>query len=226
MKYLLIAILIGGSCLYAAFTMWERYRLRKVNEELRDRYKLLKSSLDKEKNHRRAMYRIAHEQEKIETIRMILREKYGSRVVSEHRVLDEIILYESARAKEASVSFHAEVSRDVERILLLFSENECISFFLNLIENAIEAAADAAVEEKKVELSFGKQLQIINSKAENGHPSRITNKSDPGRHGFGMSILETYCTEKSLDIAYTDCGTELVTLIKQKSENDREKDRI
>ena len=143
MNYVAMFLLTALVIVYSAYELIERYRLRKKNEELRDRYTLLKESIEKEGSTLRARYHISHESEKIEAIRSVLRKKYGDHIISELKLLQEIVNFEQSRASEAGVALTANVTKEAEDLLLLFSEDECISFFLNLLDNAIEAAADS-----------------------------------------------------------------------------------
>ena len=212
---LLICIVIVSA--YSVYAFQERYRLRKKNEELRDEYRLLRESLELENDSRRARYRIKHEREKIDVIRASLREKYGDHILQEKKILDEVLDYEKEKAKHLSVKFEANVSKNAEDFLLLFSEDEIISFFLNLVDNAIEAAAGSEQVEKKVQVKLDRDLEIINSKKKDCMPGKKTSKAENAiQHGFGLGIIERYCREKNLMIEYTDKESHLVTKIKSK----------
>lgn len=216
MRYLVLLLFVIGISGYSIHAFLMRYRLRRKNEGLRDRYRLLKNSIEREGNGRRARYRIAHESKKIDAIHRILHEKYGDRAVTERRLLEEIIGYEKEKADALSISFESEITREAEGFLLLFSEDESIAFFLNLIDNALEATA-ASGAGASVRLHVGNGVELVNSKRENVTPSVTTSKvKDPERHGFGLGIIEEYCREKALTIAYTDNGRQITTVIKSK----------
>ena len=215
MMYAIFFICIAAAIGYSVYAFRERYLCRKKNEELRDRYKLLKESVETEPDKNRARYRIAHEQEKIDAVKKRLEEKYGEKILTERKLLEEILEVEKEKAEELSVDFSAEVNNDAEDLLLRFSRDEMISFFLNLLDNAIEAAVGS--EEKKVSLTVGNGIQLINSKAKDSMPQEDTSKPDAEKHGFGLGILEKYCEEKGLLIEYVDRVEHLMTEIKKQN---------
>ena len=212
MMYVIFFICIAAAIGYSVNAFRERYLCRKKNEELRDRYRLLKESIENEPDKNRARYRIAHEQEKIDAVKKKLKEKYGEKILTERKLLEEILGIEKAKAEELGVTLTTEVRSEVEDMLLRFSQDEMISFFLNLLDNAIEAAAET--EEKKVGFTAGDRIQLVNSKAKGSMPQGETSKDDAEKHGFGLGILEKYCGEKGLSIEYVDQGGHLATEIK------------
>ena len=214
MSYVIFFLFIAAAMGYSIYAFRERYRCRKKNEELRDRYKLLKESIEEEPDKNRARYRIAHEQEKTDAIKKRLKEKYGDRLITERKLLEEILEAEKEKAEALGVTFTVEVLSGAEDLLLCFSQDEMISFFLNLLDNAIEAAAGSA--EKKVSLSVGSSILLTNSKHKDSMPQEKTSKDDAVKHGFGLGILEKYGEEKGFSIEYVDQGEKLTTEIKMR----------
>lgn len=212
MMYVIFFMCIAAAIGYSVYAFRERYLCRKKNEELRDRYKLLKESVENEQDKNRARYRVAHEQEKIDAVKKRLKEKYGQKILTERKLLEEILDIEKEKAEEMAVDFSAEIHNSAEDLLLRFSQDEMISFFINLLDNAIEAAGGS--EEKKVRLIVGSDIRLINSKALGSMPKEETSKDDAVKHGFGLGILEKYCEEKGLSAIYDDEKRQLVTKIK------------
>ena len=212
MMYVIFFMCIAAAIGYSVYAFRERYLCRKKNEELRDRYKLLKESVENEQDKNRARYRVAHEQEKIDAVKKRLKEKYGQKILTERKRLEEILDIEKEKAEEMAVDFSAEIHNSAEDLLLRFSQDEMISFFINLLDNAIEAAGGS--EEKKVRLIVGSDIRLINSKALGSMPKEETSKDDAVKHGFGLGILEKYCEEKGLSAIYDDEKRQLVTKIK------------
>ena len=194
MNYVAMFLLTALVIVYSAYELIERYRLRKKNEELRDRYTLLKESIEKEGSTLRARYRISHESEKIEAIRSVLRKKYGDHIISELKLLQEIVNFEQSRASEAGVALTANVTKEAEDLLLLFSEDECISFFLNLLDNAIEAAADS---------EGGRTVQGRTASGAEEETTEAATDSEGGRtvQGKTASGTEEETTEAATDSA-------------------------
>ena len=214
MMYVICFICIAAAIGYSVFAFRERYLCRKKNEELRDRYKLLKDSIENEPDKNRVRYRIAHEQEKIDLIKKRLKEKYGEKILTERKLLEEILEIEKDKAEKLGVSFTTEVRSEAEDLLLLFSRDEMISFFLNLLDNAIEAATGSKTEGKTVSFMAGENIRIKNSKEERSMPTEKTSKEDSDQHGFGLGVIEKRRKEKNLDIEYIDGRDYLVTEIK------------
>ena len=212
MMYVIFFMCIAAAIGYSVYAFRERYLCRKKNEELRDRYKLLKESVENEQDKNRARYRVAHEQEKIDAVKKRLKEKYGQKILTERKLLEEILDIEKEKAEEMAVDFSAEIHNSAEDLLLRFSQDEMISFFINLLDNAIEAAGGS--EEKKVRLIVGSDIRLIHSKALGSMPKEETSKDDAVKHGFGLGILEKYCEEKGLSAIYDDEKRQLVTKIK------------
>ena len=212
MMYVIFFMCIAAAIGYSVYAFRERYLCRKKNEELRDRYKLLKESVENEQDKNRARYRVTHEQEKIDAVKKRLKEKYGQKILTERKLLEEILDIEKEKAEEMAVDFSAEIHNSAEDLLLRFSQDEMISFFINLLDNAIEAAGGS--EEKKVRLIVGSDIRLINSKALGSMPKEETSKDDAVKHGFGLGILEKYCEEKGLSAIYDDEKRQLVTKIK------------
>ena len=214
MMYVICFICIAAAIGYSVFAFRERYLCRKKNEELRDRYKLLKDSIENEPDKNRVRYRIAHEQKKIDLVKKRLKEKYGEKILTERKLLEEILEIEKDKAEKLGVSFTTEVRSEAEDLLLLFSRDEMISFFLNLLDNAIEAATGSKTEGKTVSFMAGENIRIKNSKEERSMPTEKTSKEDSDQHGFGLGVIEKRCKEKNLDIEYIDGRDYLVTEIK------------
>jgi signal transduction histidine kinase len=206
-----IAAAIG----YSVYAFRERYLCRKKNEELRDRYKLLKESIENEPDKNRARYRVAHEQEKIDAVKKRLKEKYGEKILTERKLLEEILDIEKEKAEEMAVDFSAEIHNSAEDLLIRFSQDEMISFFLNLLDNAIEAAGGSGKGDRAVSFVAGETIRITNSKEESRMPEGKTSKEDADRHGFGLRVIENICKEKNLSIDYLNRGGFLETEIKK-----------
>ena len=224
MQYVLLIMLSAAATIYAVKSFVERYRLRRKNEELKNHYELLKSSIQSEKNTKRVRYRVSHEQEKIDTIKRRLKENYGDRIILERKVLDEVIEYEKERAGHAKVKFDAVTGKNAGDFLLCFSVEELISFFVNLIDNAVEAAAKCE-EGAFVRFELDKELLLENSictenDSYDEHSAGAvlpgagnTSKSEKEKHGFGLGIIEQLCRSKELEIEYTKQGKVLITKI-------------
>ena len=211
MMYVIFFMCVAAAIGYSVYAFRERYLCRKKNEELRDRYKLLKDSIENEPDKNRARYRVAHEQEKIDAVKKRLKEKYGQKILTERKLLKEILDIEKEKAEEMAVDFSAEVHNAAEDLLLRFSQDEMISFFINLLDNAIEAAAGS--EEKEVDLTVGRDIQLINSKAKDSMSENEPGKEAVEKYGSGSGILEKYCEEKGLSVTYEDEENRLLTKI-------------
>ena len=208
-------IIFAALIIYLIISYVSRYKLRQQNEELKYKLELISNSMETENDMVRAKYRISHEEEKINTIKERLREKYGNRLVLEKKLLEEIVLYEKERAELMEVELRYEIGKYAEEIMLRFSMDENIAFFLNLIDNAVEAAS-LAEEHKQVILDIDRVIVVKNTYKNEKislNPGS-TSKDNKVMHGFGLGIIRQYCFEKKLSIEYTEEQGFMVTTIR------------
>ena len=194
-------IIFAALIIYLIISYVSRYKLRQQNEELKYKLELISNSMETENDIVRAKYRISHEEEKINTIK--------------ERLLEEIVLYEKERAELMEVELRYEIGKYAEEIMLRFSMDENIAFFLNLIDNAVEAAS-LAEEHKQVILDIDRVIVVKNT-YKNGKISLnpgSTSKDNKVMHGFGLGIIRQYCFEKKLSIEYTEEQGFMVTTIR------------
>ena len=145
------------------------------------------------------------------------------RSYTDHFLLNTLLQYADGLANAKQVAFHAQVS--VPKELTLPEEDLC-TLFLNLFDNAIEAASHVESAENrfvrlkihlvqgflaiKCENSFNGTLLID----ENGH--YLSTKEHPDKHGLGIKQMRQIADKYSstLDISYTDDVFTIQTALK------------
>ena len=201
--------------IYCAYSYVSRYKLRQKNEELKYKLALVDNSIKEENSKLRAKYRITHEEEKIKAIKDRLNNKYGNRLVLENKLLEEILLFEKEKAELSKVEFVYEIQKGSEEIMLRFSADESIAFFLNLFDNAIEAAS-MAEDKKLVSVIIGRSILLKNTYDKDRSPGfnpGETSKESKEKHGFGLGIIRDYCDKKELMLEYSADNEYIVTEI-------------
>ena len=126
-----------------------------------------------------------------------------------------IILQDAAyRAAQSEVRFDAVVSVPPQ---LTISENDLCELIMNMLDNALEAAAETADKKRFVRFQIETKNGFLAVKCENSYTGRrmqnadgsyITTKEDSGTHGFGLKLMNAVAVRYNsiLDIFTSEDG--------------------
>lgn len=154
---------------------------------------------------------------------MQLRNKQTSRLpFTPHEALDAMLQNAADRAEKAGVRFEAAVS--VPRAVSIPDGDLC-TFFMNLLDNALEAAAQAPEGRREIRLRASIRNGFLGICCENGYNGRLvtdshgrlaTTKADPEAHGFGLTLMRQVAEKYGsiLDISCTDTVFTVQTALK------------
>lgn len=117
-------------------------------------------------------------------------------MICNNEFLNALLCRYSVQCNELNISFRADIRNNVCNFL---KENDMTSLFCNLLDNAIESAAQ--MQDSFLELSISERagtnftiVTLTNSCRKNpfsGHKKVLkTTKSDARHHGYGIKIIE------------------------------------
>ncbi|HIY07290.1 MAG TPA: ATP-binding protein [Candidatus Evtepia faecigallinarum] len=126
----------------------------------------------------------------------------------QNRVADAVLYSKASQAAAAGIPFSVEASLPEH---LKIQDTDLMSLLSNLLDNALEATAQAA--EPAVEVSIREKagsilIYVRNTFAPDLSPDlRRTTKADKLRHGIGHQIVENICRKYSGSFSHTVTGT-------------------
>ena len=136
-------------------------------------------------------------------------EEYRSKVITGMLEVDVLLSYKEKLCKERDVRISYEIA-EIKRPIL--KEEEYLSLFGNLINNAIEAAERCDNKEISVRARTVKEywiLKVINTKPEKEHPienGMATTKEDTKNHGIGSKVIDRIAKKNRGKIKRCDYG--------------------
>lgn len=141
---------------------------------------------------------------------------------TENLALNAMLQHTSAQADKAGIRL--DVSAMLPRTLPIPEEDLC-TFFMNLLENALEAAAQAEAGERFIRLRLSIKNGYLTVLCENSYGGRLsvdehgklhTTKPEPESHGFGLSLMQKIAEAYGsiLDISYTGTVFTVQTALK------------
>lgn len=154
---------------------------------------------------------------------MQLRNKQTSRLTfTPHEALNAMLQNAADRAGQAGIRLEAAVQ--VPRGVDIPDEDLC-TFFMNLLDNALEAAAQAPEGQREIRLRVSVKNGFLAICCENSYSGRLatdshgkltTTKADPEAHGFGLTLMRQVAEKYNsiLDISYTGTVFTVQTALK------------
>lgn len=139
-------------------------------------------------------------------------EQLSPKQYSRHLVIDTILRSAAAKAEEANVRFTA--AAPVPETLEIEVEDLC-TFLLNMLDNAVAAAAAAPPERREVDCAIRVNQGYLAIKCENGYDGTLapdgngrlqTTKPDGEGHGYGLAQMRAVARRYGdvLDVSYTN----------------------
>lgn len=127
-------------------------------------------------------------------------------------MIDTILRSAAAKAEEANVRFTA--AAPVPETLEIEVEDLC-TFLLNMLDNAVAAAAAAPPERREVDCAIRVTQGYLAIKCENGYDGTLapdgngrlqTTKPDGKGHGYGLAQMRAVARRYGdmLDVSYTN----------------------
>lgn len=104
--------------------------------------------------------------------------------------VDAILNEADRRCKELNITLEVE---GVIHAAVQLSNTDMVTILGNAMDNAVEACEKISAGEKNIKVLFGlyqEYLHIVISNSINGKISRLTQKKDRHKHGFGLNNIE------------------------------------
>lgn len=203
--------------------MKDRERIHNIKLELLEAnyeqatrmYKEKATLLHDEKHHINAIYELLNRGETSRAMQYVRNislelENSGSRIWSNHSMLDMILNMKSEEAEKHQIDI--DIRFDDMRGLAVNDADLC-TLISNLLDNAIEANLKIAETEKRWIRFYGERkgtLWVLNSSNPTNEPAimekgrLLTSKQDKAVHGFGMNsirhVLDKYCGDMNIVI--------------------------
>lgn len=152
-------------------------------------------------------------------------EKIGERYIETsipactgNRILDMIIYQKRIKADQKNIKWRTHVTK-LENLPM--SEEEIVSLFGNLLDNAIEACEQIKDNERWIQIQFSRQKRILNMeilnsiekipREENGR--LVSSKSNKRQHGYGMKSVRQIVDRNGGEFSYQIRGKEFCARI-------------
>lgn len=141
---------------------------------------------------------------------------------TENFAVNAILQHAAERAAHAGIRF--EASALLPRTLPIPEDDLC-TLYMNLLDNALEAAGQVEREARFIRLRTSVRngfLAVLCENAYNGqlstdqHGKLLTTKAEPEAHGFGLPLMEQIAQKyhSILDVSYTDAVFTVQTALK------------